>query len=65
MQERLIVLETRLAHFERLAEEMSDVLTAQSRQIDKLTAQIAALNDRIAQMSWEASPQDERPPPHY
>ena len=67
MQQRLIALETRLTHHERMAEEMSDVLAEQQRTIDRLTAQVRRLGERLRDMSadWSPSPQDEKPPPHY
>jgi len=67
MQQRLIALETRLTHHERMAEELSDVLAEQQRTIDLLTAQLRRLNDRMREMAagWSSSPQDDRPPPHY
>jgi SlyX protein len=67
MQQRLIALETRLTHHERMAEEMSDVLAEQQRTIDLLTAQIRRLNERTREMAagWSPSPQDDQPPPHY
>lgn len=67
MQQRLIALETRLTHHERMAEEMSDVLAEQRRSIDLLTAQLRRLTDRMRDMAadWSSSPQDDRPPPHY
>jgi len=65
--QRLIALEIRMAHYERVAEELSDVLVDQSRTIDLLTAQLHRLRERMAEMaaSPERSPQDDRPPPHY
>jgi SlyX protein len=67
MQQRLIALETRLAHYERMAEEMSDVMADQQRTIDLLTAQLRRLTERMRDMAagWSPSPQDDRPPPHY
>jgi SlyX protein len=67
LQQRLIALETRLAHHERMAEEVSDVLAEQQRTIDLLTAQLRRLTGRLQEMAagWSPSPQDERPPPHY
>ena len=67
MQQRLIALEIRLAHHERMAEEVSDVLAEQQRAIDLLTAQLRRLTGRLQEMAagWSPSPQDEKPPPHY
>jgi len=64
---RLIALEIRLAHFERMAEDMSDVLAEQARTIDLLHAQLRRLRQRMEEIrvEGEGSPQDDRPPPHY
>ncbi|HIJ62263.1 MAG TPA: SlyX family protein [Rhodospirillaceae bacterium] len=65
--DRLVALETRLAHHERMAEEISEVLSRQTKTIDALVAQVRLLQDRLADMAeeWRRSPQDDRPPPHY
>ena len=67
MQQRLIALETRLTHHERMSEELSDVIAEQQRTIDLLTAQLRRLTGRLQDMAanWSPSPQDDRPPPHY
>ena len=67
MQQRLIALETRLTHHERMAEELSNVIAEQQRTIDLLTAQVRRLSSRLQDMAanWSPSPQDDRPPPHY
>ncbi len=67
MQQRLIALETRLTHHERMADELSDVIAEQQRTIDLLTAQLRRLTERMRDMAagWSPSPQDEKPPPHY
>ena len=64
---RLIALESRFCHQERMAEEMSDVVARQARTIDGLTAQVRVLQERLAEIlaGWPRSPQDESPPPHY
>lgn len=66
-ESRLTELETRLAHHERMAEEMSAVLFEQGRTIDLLTAQTRRLRDRVAELesSMPRASQDEPPPPHY
>lgn len=67
LEDRLIALESRLAHHERMADEMSDVLATQQRTIDLLTAHIYRLRDRVkdVEMGADRSPQDDKPPPHY
>jgi SlyX protein len=67
VERRLIDLETRLAHHERMAEELSAVVFEQGRAIDLLTAQVRRLKERIGMLEAgsERSPQDDRPPPHY
>lgn len=64
---RLINLESRLAHHERMAEELSDVIAEQGATIARLTAQLHRLMDRLGDMEagWGPSPQDSKPPPHY
>ena len=66
-EERLTELESRFAHHERMAEDMSAVLTGQARAIDDLTLQLRRLTERVAE--YEAggadSPPDDQPPPHY
>jgi SlyX protein len=64
LEDRLIALESGLAHHERMTDELSDVLASQQRTIDLLTAQIRRLRDQI-EMGQERSPQDDKPPPHY
>ena len=64
---RLTELEIRLAHHERMSEELSAVVFEQGRTIDRLTAQLHRLRDRLAsqEAGGERSPQDDKPPPHY
>jgi SlyX protein len=66
-EERLNGLESRLAHYEVVAEDLSDIVTAQGKRIDRLVQQIQALQGRIAELEAgpARAPQDERPPPHY
>jgi SlyX protein len=65
--EKLIDIESKLAHQEHTIAELNDALTAQQTQITNLDAQVRGLMDRVRAMS-EAMPadqsQDERPP-HY
>lgn len=67
LERRVVELETRLAHHERMAEELSAVVAEQGRTIEVLTAQVRRLIERVREVEdgWERSPQDDKPPPHY
>ena len=67
LEQRLILLESRLTYHERMAEEMSDVVAEQARTIDLLREQVRRLNEKIRDLAagWTPSPQDDKPPPHY
>jgi SlyX protein len=66
-EQRLEELERRLAHYERMAEDLSRVVADQGREIEVLTIQVRHLAARLREAGegWERSPQDDRPPPHY
>ncbi len=66
-EDRLIDIETKLAHQDQTLVELNDVITQQQASIMKLEQLCAALSERLASIS-EALPagtsQDETPP-HY
>jgi SlyX protein len=63
--ERIDTLETRLAYQDDTIETLNQTITAQWKQIDALTRQLAALNDRLQEAETQApGPANERPP-HY
>ncbi len=66
VEARLMEVESRLAHHERMAEELSSVMAEQARAIDVLTLQVRRLTARLEEIEadWERSPADEKPP-HY
>ena len=61
-------LEERLAHLERLADELSAVVAAQASEIDRLSGRVQMLMQREATREMESSGGvilgDEKPP-HY
>lgn len=61
-------LEERLAHLEKMAEELSDVVAGQAKEIDRMTARIEKLMRREAEREAEGTGGvvfgDEKPP-HY
>jgi SlyX protein len=58
---RLVDLEHRYMQSEKMLDDLSDVITAQQRTIDRLEAEIAAMRERFAGMSHGPN----EPPPHY
>jgi SlyX protein len=65
LSERIDALESRLAYQDQTIEHLNETITAQWKQIDALTRQLAALNDRVQEAETNTpSPPNERPP-HY
>ena len=56
------VLETHLAHVDRMLEELSDVVNKQQAQINQLTRLVELMANREEQ---EVDVASERPPPHW
>lgn len=61
---RLIELEIRYTHQQRTIDELNEVVIAQGRAIERLTAEVAFLRGRIAALPDERQTREE-PPPHY
>ena len=65
LRERVDALEARIAYQDDTIETLNATITAQWKQIDTLTRQVAALNDRLQEAEAHApGPANERPP-HY
>lgn len=63
---RLVELESRLAHHERLSEDLSSVIAQQGQEIDNLTRQVRRLIERVEDLENALrSTQGDGPPPHY
>ena len=66
--DRMIDLETRLIHQERVIEELSDVVAAQAREIERLLARLGiterALADQADALERAGAPVHQKPP-HY
>jgi len=64
---RLDTLEVRLAHQERMIEDLNQTITAQWKDIDRLKREIERLSDRLAsaENAIDSNPADEPPPPHW
>jgi SlyX protein len=65
LSERIDALESRLMYQDETIEQLNATITAQWKQIDALTRQVAALGERLQQAETSApAPANERPP-HY
>lgn len=66
-EDRIILLETRVADLIRTADDLSDVVARQSREIDRLTRCVEMLMQREAEREADAGalPLADRPPPHW
>jgi SlyX protein len=64
LHQHIIELETRLAFQEHSLQEMSDIVTRQQAQIDRLTRSLKELQDSV-NTSPVGDRRDEPPPPHY
>jgi SlyX protein len=64
---RIDALEMRIAHQDRIIEDLNTSVTAQWRQIDDLTKQIERMGQRLQQVEDNVPPsgESEPPPPHY
>jgi SlyX protein len=65
LSDRIDVLETRLAFQDETIETLNQTITAQWQQIDTLTRQVAALNERLQEAESNAPGATDEPPPHY
>lgn len=61
-ERRLVALELKFMHQERLLEELSGVLAEQQKEIARLTAELGALRERLRAAE---EPVPNEPPPHY
>jgi SlyX protein len=64
---RIERLEIRLAYQDETIETLNQTITAQWREIDRLTRLFSQLDDRLreAEARPAGAPQSEPPPPHY
>ena len=63
--ERIDMLETRLTYQDETIESLNQTITAQWKQIDALTRQIAHLNERLQAAEANAPGLANERPPHY
>lgn len=64
---RLDDLETRVAHQDKVIEDLSDVLAKQWKEISDLNTKIDYLKNKLQELEdgIETAPTADKPPPHY
>ena len=65
MGERIDALETRIAYQDDTIETLNQTITAQWKQIDMLTRQLAQLSERLQEAETNAPGAGNERPPHY
>ena len=67
MEERITDLEIRLTHQDAAMEELTRVVLAQEKELQKLTKEVEQLKTVLKELSVSAvaSESEETPPPHY
>jgi SlyX protein len=65
MAERLDALEMRLTYQDETIETLNATITAQWKQIDALTRQVASLGERLQEAESNSGGISNEPPPHY
>jgi uncharacterized coiled-coil protein SlyX len=65
LSERIDALETRLTYQDDAIETLNQTITAQWKQIDVLTRQVAELKERLQETEGNVSGSINERPPHY
>ena len=64
---RIVALEVRVAHQDRVIEDLNALVTEQWKQIDALAKQVERMTDRLQRVEENSPSSDapDPPPPHY
>jgi SlyX protein len=65
LADRVEALETRLTYQDDAIETLNQTITAQWKQIDALTRQLASLREQVAEAEANAPAATNERPPHY
>jgi SlyX protein len=65
LRERIDAMETRIAFQDDTIETLNEAITAQWKQIDMLTRQVAVLGERLQEAESNSGAPRNEPPPHY
>jgi uncharacterized coiled-coil protein SlyX len=65
LEQRLVEIESTVAHLEKLCDELNRVVVEQAKQLTKLQAQQNATADTLTTFELERIHADRAKPPHY
>jgi SlyX protein len=65
LETRVETLETRVAHQDRMLEDLNATITDQWKQIESLTRKIARLDEQLQDVRSSGPTGEQEPPPHY
>lgn len=65
MEQRIVELELRFTEQQRMLQELSDVLYAQGRELERLQAEVAVLREKLAAEPGLVDATVVERPPHY
>ena len=66
MEGRIVELELRYMELKKLVDELSGIVAAQERTIERLSLQLGAATAKLRDLSAKADgPAPDEPPPHY
>ena len=63
--ERLVKIETDLAHLEQLTDTLNETVIEQGKALRRLTAQVDQLTERVQAEDMKAAKENITKPPHY
>lgn len=64
-EERLVNIESALAHVDQLTESLNETMVEQAKSIRRLTQQMDQLTERMAAEDMKAAKDNITKPPHY
>jgi SlyX protein len=59
------IIEERIAHLTRAMDDLSDVVAAQAKELDRLTRLVGLLAEREAEREAQGTPEANVKPPHW
>ncbi len=65
LNNRIEALETRVAHQDRMLEDLNATITDQWKQLETLTRKIARLDEQLQDVRSSGPTGEQEPPPHY